>query len=77
MLAMMVVGRHVNVRCPGGHVNLAKGFVEARVHGVGETVKDVEGGVDRNRVKPIRNVLSRCSTILCRKTTNLHKVTAV
>ena len=75
MLAMMVVGRHVNVRCPGGRVNLAKGFVEAWVHGVGEMAK--EGGVDRNRVKPICDVLSRCSTILCRITTNLHKVTAV
>ena len=43
--------------------SLAKGFVEARVHGAGETAK--EGGVDRNSVKPIRDVLSRCSTILC------------
>ena len=43
--------------------SLAKGFVEAWVHGVGKTAK--EGGVDWNRVKPIRDVLSRCSTILC------------
>jgi hypothetical protein len=70
-IGCMAAVRHVNAWCPGGRVNfpalasLAKGFVEAGVHGVGETAKDVEGGVDRNRVKPIRDVLSRCSTILC------------
>ena len=68
-IGCMAAVRHVNARCPGGRVNfpalasLAKGFVEARVHGVGETAK--EGGVDWNRVNPIRDVLSRCSAILC------------